>query len=569
MDIRRLFLILATVFSLSFLSAQTELEETSQPDSLNNQTVLIDSLEKKVDPTILLDEMNNFLAEKRKNEDDLFIPHLIYKENFHLSSPFNLNKRITKNGFTEIPFATSNIQTVQNNRNIYNSEYKRGNIFYNSWDYSLPVAITETYMGLGDNDMNNIAVSLMKGKIFGIPKFDIQLDYLGEEGTWLRQNESSKNFHLHLKYDLNFAKIHFDNSIIDQELPSIKDIDGYFHVFNYSYLKENEYSVLVQNSVLDFGLKYNFCDYIMNSWHTETGEIFQKERNLLQLLTQKKIETKDHKLDFSYEYVIEDNSIENTMRDSSYHLFSFDQDSKLRNFKIGNTGYFQSKNIFQLDSEISYEIFNGFNLLGEYCTSSSISFYDYFKYKTRSRVAGGIMFNSSHLKTKIIIGENNNETSGNYYHKKKNSVDYFEVQNSVDLDFNNKFDIRIKNWLRNEDISEDWLVDYHYYFIQIEHYPEWQISNQFELRYLLEHNNAIILGMKHIYHSNYSYILGINECICTTDTQNIDAYLKIQLTDRFEISVDAINVTNNKVMFMNDEHPGTHFNFNVHWIFAN
>ena len=561
MVMRKFIILLAIMVFTTCIWAQTELEENTAQDTINIEIVVIDTLEEKVDPKLLLVEMNNFLEEKREIEDDLFLPHLIYKENFHLSSPFNLNMRITKNGFSEIPFATGNLQTVQNNRSIFKTIYKRGNIFYNSWEYSLPAAITETYMGLGDNDMNNIAVSLMKGSIFGIPNLDMQLDFLGEKGIWLdADDETSQNFHLHLSYDLDFARIHFDNSIIDQTLPGEKDIYSYSYPFDSASNKENEYSIIVENKVIDLGIKYKTNDYKITN--------IQKKRGLLQFLTQKNIETKDHKLDFSYEYVVEDNSIQNTMRDSSYHILSFDQDSKFMKLNIGNTGYFQDKNIFQLNSEVAYEIFNGFSLLGEYCTSSSNSFNNYYKYKIRSRVGGGILFHSSHLKTKIMLGQNSNRTSGGLYPNIKNSVDYFEVQNLVDLSFNNKFKINVRNWLRNEEICEDWILDYHYND-DIEHYPEWQLSNQLELRYLLEHNNAIKLGLKHIYHSSYSYTLGDLETIFENDTQNIDAYLKIQLTDRFEISIDAVNLTNNKIMFTNYNHPGTHFNVNVHWIFVN
>ena len=151
---RTLILIIIVILTIS-IWAQTEMEENTAQDTLNIETVVIDTLKEKIDPRLLLVEMNNFLDEKREIEDQLFLPHLIYKENFHLSSPFNLNVRIRKNGFSEIPFATGNLQTVQNNRNIFRTIYKRGNIFYNSYGYSLPVAITETYMGLGDKDMNN------------------------------------------------------------------------------------------------------------------------------------------------------------------------------------------------------------------------------------------------------------------------------------------------------------------------------------------------------------------------------------------------------------------------------
>jgi len=95
------------------------------------------------------------------------------------------------------------------------------------------------------------------------------------------------------------------------------------------------------------------------------------------------------------------------------------------------------------------------------------------------------------------------------------------------------------------------------------------VSNFLELTYFLKHSNAIKIGLKHIYHSNYSYTLDDIEMIFMNETHNFDAYLKIQLTERFEISVDAVNLTNNSIMFTNYDHPGTHFNFNVHWIFVN
>ena len=225
---KRTLILIAIVILTACIWAQMEMEENTAQDTLNIETVVIDTLKEKIDPKLLLVELNDFLQEKRETEDDFFLPHLIYKENFHLSSSFNLNMRIRKNGFSEIPFATGNLQTVQNNRNIFKTIYKRGNIFYSSYGYSLPVAITETYMGLGEIDMNNISVSLMKGSILGIPKLNMQLDFLGEKGIWQGyENEVIQNFHLHLSYDLNFAKVHFDNSLIDQTLPGEKDIHNY------------------------------------------------------------------------------------------------------------------------------------------------------------------------------------------------------------------------------------------------------------------------------------------------------------------------------------------------------
>ncbi len=568
---RRFIIIFVFIVFTTCVWAQMEIEETAiqdtqtveltPPDSLNIETVLIDTLEEKVDPKLLLVEMENFLDEKRKIENDLFLPHLIYKENFHLSSPFNLNMRITKNGFSEIPFSTCNIQTVQNNRSIFKTIYKRGNIFYNSWDYSLPVALTETYMGLGDIDMNNIAVSLMKGSIFGIPKFDMQLDFLGEKGIWQGyENETSQNFHLHLSYDLDFAKIHFDNSLIDQTLPGEKDIYAYSYPFNSASNKEKEYSIKVENRIIDIGFKYRNNDYFMKY-------IFRKERNLMQFLAQKKIHTQNHRLDISYEYVSEyitnnkfDTILTTTYEGNSFHILSLDHDSNLLGFDVGNTGFYQSENNYQFNSELIKKIFRGFNLLGEYNTSSIEFYQDIFsndlQHQTRSKIGGGILINPSHIKIKVMIGQNSIGYS---------KGDYFEVQNTINLSIVKNLGLRFEHWLRNERtgnfIDEDDLY--------VRTFPKWQMSNLLELTYFLKHNNAIKLGLKNIYHSSYSYTLDDLEMIFRNDTENFDAYLIIQLTDRFEISVDAVNLTNNKTMFTNYDHPGTHFNFNVHWIFVN
>ena len=532
------------------------------PDSLNTQPSVIDSLKENIDPKLLLTEMNNFLDEKRKMEVEFFIPQLIYNENFHLSSPFNLNVHIKKNGFSEIPFSIGNLQIIQNNQNIYNTTFKRGNVFYNSFGYSLPVAITETYMGLGDIDMNNISVSLMKGGILGIPKLSMQLDFLGEKGKWLGyEDEASQNLHLNLCYDFGFSKVHFNSSFIDQTLPGEKDIFSYQYPFNSIINKEKEYSVTFENKILDLGLKYKLDNY-------ELVELFNKDRDLIQAIAKKRFQTINHLINFSYEFVSEDIVIDDfsnsdttlTVFSENYsHILSGDHESNILGFNIGNTGYYQDENNFQFDSEISKYIFKGFGIFGEYNTSSNEYSPNYLqsflRFETRSRIGGGILFDPSFFKSKITIGKHIIEGFEGGYFDVKNELEFMLADN-LELDF--------KLWLRNERTT---IISVNDEFLKS--YPEWQILDDFELIYHLKYDNAIKLGLKHTYHSNFSYTLDDLDMIFTNDTNNIDAYLKIQLTNRFEISLDAINLTNNPIMFINSDHPGTHFNFNVHWIFAN
>jgi len=557
------FLILIVIIILTIcIWAQTEIEEDTAQDSIKIETVVIDTLDERIDPKQLLVEIIKFLNDKKQMDREFFLPYLIYKENFHISSPFNLNLRITKNGFSEIPFTTGNLQTVQNNQNIYKRIYKRGNIYYNSLEYSLPVAITETYMGLGDIDMNNVSVSLIKGDIFGISNLDLQFDYLGEKGIWQGvENEVIQNSHLYLSYDLDFAKVHFDNSLIDQTLPGEKDIYNYAYPFESASNKENEYSVKIENNIIDIGFIYKNNDYTME-------DRFHKERDLMQVLAQKKFQILNHQLDFSYEYVAEDIIISSysnpdstiiIKRDDSFYIISGDHESNIFGFKLGDTGYYQDENNFQLDSELTKEVFYGLNLLGEFTTRSGEYFTnltDIFPQRqSRSDVGGGIVIVFPLIRTRAVMGQHHIEDfNGNYYY----------LQNSINLGLTKNIGFKFDQWLRNEQIN--YRVESN---TDIWKYPEWQMSNFLELTYSLKYNNAIKLGLKHIYHSSYSYTLDDMDTIFQNDTQNFNAYLKIQLTNNFEISIDAVNLTNNKIMFTNSNHPGTHFNFNVHWIFMN
>ena len=165
------------------------------------------------------------------------------------------------------------------------------------------------------------------------------------------------------------------------------------------------------------------------------------------------------------------------------------------------------------------------------------------------------MINHPSIKSKFTFGQHNLDGF---------QGEFYDIQNTFNLKITNNIYIKYKLWLRNE--HTDYPVEDN---SEILSFPKWQISDALEFTYHLEHTNTIKLGLKHIYHSEFSYYYDACESPSTSDTQNLDAYLKIQLTDRFEISVDAINLTNNKIMFTNYNHPGTHFNFNVHWIFVN
>ncbi|MCF7858740.1 MAG: hypothetical protein K9N07_05375 [Candidatus Cloacimonetes bacterium] len=553
-------IILLMLFIASFSFAQIISDQDETNDEKQIERSKIDTL-KQPEQTLLLKKLELFLKTKENLENDFSLPHLVYSENFHLSSFFNPDVNIRKNGFTEIQSSTGSLQKIQNFRNIYKAVYKPGNIFYEPLNYSLPVALTETYMGLGDNDMNNIAVSLMKGDAFGIPDLDLQIDYLGEDGLWLSlENEISKNLRLYLVYDTGFARISFEHTTIDQRLSGMKNINSYLFLNSSASYKVREYLLKVENKIVDLGMRFSADNY-------KIEEQFRKQSDVLQILVSKKLQTANHKLTLSSELIhadITNNDLSDqsttitTKQDSLYPIFFFDHESKIFAFKFGNTLTYQNKNNYYLNSEISKNIFTNLAIFTEYRTSaidlktspSSILILD-----NRSNLGGGVKIDLPFVTTKFKLGQ--------HIINDLNSV-FYELQNKLNFGLSQNFKINFKTWLRKE--QSNFLVKKDPNILT---FPEWQTSDQLELTYNLPYKNAVKIGFKHIYHSAFTFYLEDPESQFTSDSHNLDAYFKLQITERFEIWADLINLTNTKTMFNNFSHPGTHINFNVHWIFVN
>jgi len=538
---------------------QTEIEIS---DSLNTENTIVDTMNTSTENIDIYNKMDQFIKIKKHTEDELLLPYLIYNENFHLSTLFNFDVNIKENGFSKIPFATSTLQCIQNNRKIYNTKFKSGNLYYSNYAYSLPVAITESYMGLGDNDMNNIYFTFLKGSIFGINNLNVQLDFLGETGKWLGfENESTQNLDFHLYYELDSSVVHFNTSTVDQDLPGEKSI--YLNKFAFDTAKNNEteYSFIFENIIADLGIKYDKIDF-------KIADIFRQKRYQTQFLISKDLDFEDHFLNISDELIISDVTVSDKTeqdtirfinREETYNLVSYDHSSKVLGFTINNTGFYRNSNYYSHSSYLKQKLFFGLSLEGEFFKRSKEYYpnlnsinqenYDY------SKSGIGLGLNSILMNLKIMYGQQSGDLS---------DENYLDLQNRINIPLTQKFRLTLKQWVgyKLNDISPENLA----YIIEL---PKWQTSNYVQFIYEMDHNNAIKFGLNYHYHSDYYYLLDYADTIFENNSQNIDVQLIIQITDRFEISANAINITNQKVMFTNQSQSGTHFNFNVHWIFIN
>ena len=124
----------------------------------------------------LKQNLEQYLEDTQNNKEKLQFPFILYNENFHLKTPFDPALRFIKNGFTVIPFKVSNLHILQNYNPFFNTEYKRGFTIFSEGNFDLPVAVTESFLCLGEGDMNHAYISFRKGDILGLKNINLKID---------------------------------------------------------------------------------------------------------------------------------------------------------------------------------------------------------------------------------------------------------------------------------------------------------------------------------------------------------------------------------------------------------
>ncbi len=476
-------------------------------------------------------DVHKYIFQKREIRKDLQLPFLFYNENFHLKAPFEPDIHFIKNGFSIIPFKISNTHILQNYLPFLNTYFKRNFIHFKYGDYNFPVAITESFLGLGDIDMNHAAVSFSKGRILNLKNINLEANYIGQDGLFLRKNEKSRNLFLHLFNVHNWGTVHFYFSLIDQDISSNKllSVSEYYP----EKIKErtSDSAVILKNKLVDIGLRY------------EKSEIEDETRKQVEILFKKYLSSANNYFSGSLEYFWEFEP-----QDSSFYVLTLDQESDIISFLICNSASYTNNENYFLSSVISRKIFDAFYLKAKYLKSEYLR--DNFD-RFIEKIGTGICYNNNMIYSEIIYGQQ--ETPNN-------PDDFIELINNFDIRINN-INFRIENWtyfLKNRNNT-------------LKLYPEWQIKTLFEITYNLKYNNAIKAGLSHLYCSEYEYILNDTDQTFENDTSNFDSFLIFKITDFFEIRLDVINLTNSKEMFNSgpDSIPGRHVNFSVNWIFIN
>ncbi len=477
----------------------------------------------------LKQSLDQYLEDTQNNKEKLHFPFILFNENFHLKTPFDPGLRFIKNGFTVIPFKVSNLHILQNYNPFFNTEYKRGFTRFSEGNYDLPVAVTESFLCLGEGDMNHAFVSLRKGKILGLKNVNMKIDYLGQEGQWLSVNEKSRNFNLHLFSSHDWGKINLYHTTIDQkistnklvnapELPESKRIED----------KISDTAILFENKYINFGARFE---------KTKTDTL---NRDLSELLLSKTFENNNHYIHSSYEYFM------NNSNDTNFHLLTLDHHSQIAFFNLGNSGYYQDEENHVFTSELEYKVLKGINVIVKYNVLKSENI---FFFQPEERTGTGLTLDLPFMQTEVIAGKENLNEENTYF---------AETTSYADIHYK-RLQLKMKNWTLYRDI-------------ELEYLPTLQSQTSLELILNLEYNNAIKLGLEHVYTSEYSYTCDNADCIFRDKFSNFDAWLAFQVTRRFQIQVDAVNLLDNAHLFaypISEQLSGPRLNINLHWIFIN
>ncbi len=501
-------------------------------DSLQSDTTILDSTSTdtfSIDTAELKMLLEKHLLKKDSIYNNLRFPFLVNNENFHLRTPFNPNLNIIKNGFSIIPFSTSTINTIQNYQPFYNTSCKLGFVDFTNDNYDLPVAVTESFLGLGDIEMNHAFVSFKKGSIIGSKNLNLEFSYLGQDGLWLGKRERSGNLDLHVFYDHKDFRLHGYRTDIDQKIGSNKLYPA-LELASISEIKEqiSDTALLLENPYLNLG------------YRTEKIKVDTLKREQVTYLISKEIISKDHSLKSTFEYI--DNTTENTEK-KRLTLSHFSHVSLLN---WNNKAFYESRNDYFWASEFIVSPLTEFGLIANFQKYGKNSITPLWQ---EQRFAGGIIWQNRFFQAKLLSGKD----------KIADSDESF-LESDLKASFNiSNFTITPANWLlyRNTDNIE---------------LPTLQSQTDMEIVLNLEHNNAVKLLMKHVYISEYGYSEDFSDGYVINSFQNLNARLGFQITDRFNFNFDIINFLGTEKLFgypTSESLEGTHFNFGVQWIFIN
>jgi hypothetical protein len=491
---KSLFLAILLILSVC-LSAQTaesvlssSLEDSLQ--ALEAASTAIDSF--RHDPVQLKKNIDNFIKEEQ-NQSDTWFPWWTYSSNKHYITLKNTYLNIKKNGFMIYPHRQQSIRIFQSNRSFYHHASRGHTIELSSTSYALPVTLTLAEAGMGDFRNMHGSFNLRKGHVAGFDSTAVQMAVAGINGYWFGDYDTAANIHLQLSHKLPAGRLELSHTSYNEEYPSnLSDTSSDSPALS----KElNEEMLYYQNRYLDLGLRYEY------------GKNAGYERNQLAVLARKQLTSADWNTDLSVEYLKQSGEA-----DSSWFNLSLQAETEGDIVKGWLSSYYINKENYFGEMELTGDLYQGIGILGKAYSWSNADSLLHSKTGKEQRYGGGLTWRNTGWRMDIIYGNADDQVND----------DWFMETYLNGLLYYRNLEIKLRNWL--------------YLFLA----PELQMQNELELFYHLPPDNGVRLQLtSHYYTEHYS-----EEENFIPAATNLDLLLGIKISDKFEIRLQMVNLTN-------------------------
>lgn len=553
------FLILIIFMVSTSLFAQ---DAIAQPDSLTSTTAVdstivrtlaaptaADSLEAarlravaaaqiakaEVDTLNLTQGMHNAITTSLNLQNLMPFPYLMHRENNHYFAPFEQKQLLRWNGFTLHPSLVDQTRQYQSFAPLFNTRSSYAGYRFDNANYNLPAAFTEAWLGIGDYDMTHAVVRFHKALLLGAPQLSLEASYSGMAGQWYDQADKTANFNGHLRYSSPWGDMHLYHTAINEETG------------NYALHPENmtagtvthhdiQTAVLWNTPYLNLGYRYQTADLNYNA--TEQSLKVQS------LLIGAKTRILNNQISISVEPTLQE--------DDFIPVGTVDQRF--------SSSYFSTNNILHT-SDDNWDLYSNGQLplfswlaatwqarVRNASYTQDDSWLDAINPVERFTAAAGLTFLPRALNISVLAGKTETD-----YRR-----DFLQINSQGSLPWR-RYSLDLALWSRYLPDPGSWL-------------PTWQLNADAAIRLHLEHDNKVSLGANWLYASDY-FIKKMEsnvETAYSTYAQNLDIYVKIQVSRLFDIEGRAVNVLNNTTLFdMIGTVPQTHYNVSLRWFFKN
>lgn len=466
-----------------------------------------------------------YAAREQQSRRELILPFLFQAENFHWKGRPDVPLNFNLEGFTLQPFLISDIHLLQNYQSNYRIVYRQGTVKFQNEDYHLSPSLTESFLGLGDENMNHAQAIFRKGNLLGVSHLHLQAGYLGMEGNWLGVNEKSRNLQLKLTQEWEDFFITGRLGVIDQKFSSLALIEQSFNEPTDLQEEIRDISLLIGNPWLDIGYRY------------ELSKIAGQERIWHDLMVKRQLSWHQHQLEARLEYIWQ--SLE---QDSTQFLLNLEQQSDWGPVRWQNSLRYHRDNDYQGKADIWLSLFRSLEVKGTW-RQLQTAWPD--QYSRDCRYGAGLQFRDNSIYFSLVAGRRDHLNDRLFW-----------------AETEALFSWRTGNWSWQgkgwaEMIWERDEPDL----------PGWQGWQQLICSYHLPHGNELKLGL------NLTFLGDLRDPSgeWLEAEYQFDCFAAVQITRQFEIKTEFINLNNSSGLMGSDRYYNNpfHVNFRVNWIFLN